>query len=423
MKMALSIPDGQGGSKVFCDFERALDLIKQADQLTLHVPKILYLVGWQYMGHDDKYPAMFEVNQSLKRPGDRDAKSSLQWLMREARKYHTTVSLHINMTDAYDDSPLWPIYVDQDLISKDQFGELLVIGNYNNRKAYQINYKREWEAGWTQRRIDSLLTLLPELTEAGTIHIDAWIARDSKGHQETSVTEAAYQKKALTYWAERGMDVTSEWAMDYMTGLVPFAWHFNHRTQEQYLQIPASVYTGSGINPDLKWSDFGLGFLFGQSMYGESIWPNTRKNPSENEQWEKTFVREFYTKSLQYFFLNQKERLGVEGNGNSRVSRFSDEVSVSLADSVVRQGEILLREKNVLMFPVTWNNGESIALFSEKEEPSRTFWLPPVWSGLTEVALYEISVTGLRKLGKPKVNEGAVNFALKPGQPYLLRVE
>lgn len=181
MKLALSIPDGKGGSKVFCDFETALDLIKKADQLTLQVPKIIYLVGWQYKGHDDKYPAFFEVNKALKRAGDTTAEESLSWLIKEAKKHHTTVSLHINMTDAYEDSPLWDTYVGSDLISKNANGSLMVIGNYNNRAAYQINYRNEWESGWTQRRIDSLLTVVPELENTGTIHLDAWIARDSKG--------------------------------------------------------------------------------------------------------------------------------------------------------------------------------------------------------------------------------------------------
>lgn len=119
--------------------------IRATDNLSLGIPKVVYLVGWQYNGHDDKYPAFFDANPLLKRDCDQTALESLRWLMREARKYHTTVSLHINMTDAYDDSPLWNEYVEHDLISKNADGSLKVIGEYNNRKAYQINYQREWE--------------------------------------------------------------------------------------------------------------------------------------------------------------------------------------------------------------------------------------------------------------------------------------
>ena len=37
---------------------------------------------------------------------DATAEESLRWLMREARKYNCLVALHINMFDAYEDSPL-----------------------------------------------------------------------------------------------------------------------------------------------------------------------------------------------------------------------------------------------------------------------------------------------------------------------------
>lgn len=64
-------------------------------------------------------------------------------------------------------------YVDNDMISKNDDGSLIVIGNYNNKKAYQINYRNEWAKGYVQLRVDKLLELLPTLKEAGTIHIDA----------------------------------------------------------------------------------------------------------------------------------------------------------------------------------------------------------------------------------------------------------
>ena len=53
MKMLMSVPDGKGGTTVYTDIEKAISLIKETDNLTLHVPKIIYLVGWQYNGHDE----------------------------------------------------------------------------------------------------------------------------------------------------------------------------------------------------------------------------------------------------------------------------------------------------------------------------------------------------------------------------------
>ena len=421
MKLGLSIPDGKGGSKVFCNFETALELIEQADQLTLQVPKIIYLVGWQYNGHDDRYPAMFAVNERLKRPQDANARESLLWLMREARKYHTTISLHINMTDAYDNSPLWQTYLENDLISKTKFGSLMVIGNYNNRMAYQINYKNEWNAGWTQKRIDSLIQLLPELQNAGTIHIDAWIARESKGHYESLVTESEYQKKALNYWKEKGIDVTSEWVMDYMTGLVPFAWHFNARNQEQYLEVPAKIYTGGGINPDVAGSDFDLGFLFGQSMYGEGLWPTWQKNEEDKKNWDKRFASKFYLNCLQFFYLNTLERITVTGKGKERVAKFSNSVQVSLKDSIVSKQNVVFRERNTLFFPVVWKEETMLAAYSYEGSKNKLISLPGAWKYFNELDVSEVSIHGLKHDKQIKVEEGTIRLDLNKGQPYILR--
>ncbi|UNY97230.1 endo-alpha-N-acetylgalactosaminidase family protein [Zhouia spongiae] len=420
MKMLLSIPDGKGGTKVYCNFSQALELIKKADQLTMQVPKIIYLVGWQYNGHDDKYPAMFEVNEALKRPQDTNAREGLLWLMKEARKYNTAVSLHINMTDAYEDSPLWETYVENDLISKKRSGDLLVIGNYNNRKAYQINYKREWESGWTQKRIDSLLKLLPELKNSGTIHADAWIARASEGHQETSVMEAAYQVKATAYWKKNGLDVTSEWVMDYMTGYVPFAWHFNHRTQEQYLETPAAIYTGSGINPDMEWSDFGLGFLFGTSMYGEPIWPNKYRTKEENDTWERRFARKFYLNSIPYFFLNKHRRKYVEGAGAQRIAYYDHDLRVSLKDSTISKNEVILRKGNTILLPPVWKKEPSLVAYSGAGINEK-YQLLADWSAFKRVDLYKITTGGLEKVKTLSVKNGFISLNLEKQQPYLLK--
>ncbi len=60
------------------------------------MPKIIYLVGWQNNGHDDKYPDIFEVNKALKRDEDETSYDSLMWLIKEAKKYNTIVSFHVN---------------------------------------------------------------------------------------------------------------------------------------------------------------------------------------------------------------------------------------------------------------------------------------------------------------------------------------
>jgi len=419
MKLDLAIPNGEGGSKVINTFESALEVIKIADHLSLGIPKIIYLVGWQYNGHDDKYPAFFEVNKHLKRPQDANARESLLWLMKEAKKYHTIVSLHINMTDAYDDSPLWNEYVEKDMISKTSSGKLMVIGRYNNRKAYQINYRNEWKNGYAQMRIDRLLELLPPLKEGGSIHLDAWIVRESKGHYESAMTEAKYQKKILKYWNDKGLDVTSEWVMDYMVGEVPFAWHFNHMTQSDYLKIPAKIYTGSGLNPDVKKTDFALGFLFGKSMYGETVFPSLLKEDKNNE-WIKKFNKDFYLNVLQYNFLNRLKRLKVDGKGNSRTAYFSKDVKVSLKDSTVTRGDFTLRKKDVVIFPVQWNAEKTLAVYSQKQS-LKSIQLPPCWKDVKTVSVFEVTGNGNKLLKNINLKENRIVFKFQPATPYLLK--
>lgn len=412
-KMSLAVPDQHGGCEVRLTFEQALEMIRQSDNLSLGVPKIVYLVGWQYNGHDDKYPAFFEVNEHLKRDCDTSACESLLWLIREARKYHTTVSLHINMTDAYDDSPLWAEYVANDLISKNADGSLKVIGEYNGRKAYQINYRNEWEAGYTQMRIDRLLDLLPELVEGGTIHSDAWIARPSEGHNETVIVEAEYQKKAAGYWRSKGMDITSEWVMDYMVGHVPFAWHFNGATQKDYLRIPAHVYTGTGLNPDIRSSDHDLGFLFGTSCYGEPIW-----KIAENYSWQPVLTADFMLKCPQYFYLNSLKRLSVEGEGKKRISRFSDQVSVSLVDSTVRQKDRILRTKNTICIPAVWRDDEGVIVYSQDTNGKTSFDIPYLWGNPKSATVYKVTAEGLQEPRKIHIANAKMVIEIVKGVPY-----
>ena len=109
MKMFLARPDFPNGrSEVLITFEQALEIIRTMDALTQGIPKIVYLVGWQGLGHDDCYPEMEVVNEALKRDCDTTARDSLWWLFEEAKKYHTVVSFHGNLADAYSDTPCFP---------------------------------------------------------------------------------------------------------------------------------------------------------------------------------------------------------------------------------------------------------------------------------------------------------------------------
>lgn len=295
----------KGESKVIVDFEQALEIIKKVDLLTVGIPKIIYLVGWQYKGHDSKYPAWGDVNQALKRSQDETALESMKWLMEEAFKYNTTVSVHINMMDALEDSPLWDTYLKNNIIARNVDGSL--------RSAlwgWLISYAQEWETGYAQKRIDRICEMLP-LKKAGTVHIDAfhtWAPLEPQGpispylgHSVEKETEA--QMKIFKYWETKGVDVTSEFVSAYrlfsFEGFQPAAWHIN-LSAEQYMLWPASYYCG-GVDS----GEFGK--LFGSSMHGEDIF---LKDPEQLDG----FLHQFCTRTLPWYYLNRLKRLEYNKN-------------------------------------------------------------------------------------------------------------
>lgn len=207
-----------------CTFEETLEIIKKTDNLTREIPKILYLQGYQKGGFDMLFPAWDIVDPRLKREEDETALESLRWLMREAKKYNTIVSLHIDMIQERVNSPLWDEYVKRDIVSRDEKEDILFIERIEGENKFsEISYTREWEEGLAQKRIDGLIEMIPELVDAQTVHIDnfrtyrknenrpisPWHARPENGGIDMyKETETA--RKIFKYWRDKGIDVTGE---------------------------------------------------------------------------------------------------------------------------------------------------------------------------------------------------------------------
>jgi hypothetical protein len=390
---------------VLCTFQEALEVIRKTDNVTRGIPKIVYLVGWQKGGHDHGYPAWSEVNPRLKRDQDATALESLRWLIREAGKFHTTVSLHINMVDAYKQSPLWDEYVAKDCFAKDASGQLLVAGiAMKGEEMYNVVYPREWEAGLAQRRIDGLIRLIPELKAGHTIHIDVFIAQREGGQpispwhakaEHGALTPAKYvetQRKIFKHWRERGFDVTGEgifWAHppgEGFTGLQAMSWWYPGDPGYQ-MRIPECLMargrTDRGGDGD---------FRFGSSMHGEEIYIKDKENLPG-------FWGMFCRTTLSWYYLSRLERLRFEGNAlyysGGVVAR------TEAGRNIIRQGEFILRENDNLLVPALWQKRELIA-YSKTGYQDKPWRLPAEWSDVKKVDLYRITLDGCTLL-KPRV--------------------
>ncbi|MBF8187188.1 hypothetical protein ITP53_15875 [Nonomuraea sp. K274] len=401
LTMKMFMADNKG--KVSLTFEQALEVIRKVDHLTRGIPKIFYLVGWQYDGHDTGYPAFDVVNPKLKRAQDATAADSLKWLIAEARKYSTTVSFHVNLLDASDKSPMWQEYLDKDVIARNADGSLrtYVWG-------YPISYTREWAAGLTTRRIDQLFDLV-DLSSIGTLHVDAFhqyipgygTEMISPYHDVTTDQEIETQKKIIRYFRDRGVDVTSEFTYSYrkdpLLGLQPMAWHLR---DVDPMKIPATLHIGGG----------GGDARFGVSMQGES-------KIKADSVTMKGFLDEFATSTLPWYYLNRLRRISDSGG----VVTFSGGVTSRNVEGGVRieQGDVLLRDGADVFMPALWREHREIVAYSRNGYTSRTWRLPADWKRVALVDVYRVGLDGLTRVAKNRpVLGGKIELSLPAGTAY-----
>ncbi len=409
---------------VLCTFEEALEVIRKASHLTRGIPMIIYLVGWQKGGHDHGYPAWDEVNPRLKRAQDATALDSLRWLIREARQYNTTVSLHLNMVDAYEQSPAWAEYVARDCFARDEQGALFSAGiQMQGEPMYNVVYPREWAAGLAQRRIDRLIAMIPELSEGRTIHIDVFIAQREGGKpispwhakpENGGLTPDKYvetQGRIFHYWRERGFDVTGEgifWAHppgEGFTGWQAMSWWYPADTQYQ-MRIPECLMARGRTHRD------GDGdFRFGSSMHGEEIWQRDRDRMPG-------FLGMFCRTTLPWHYLSRLERQkfaeGALYYSGGVVARTEG------GRRVIRQGGFILREDDDLFVPAQWHDQEIIA-YSRNGYENKAWPLPAAWSAVTSVDLYRITLDGSVPL-KMRVPVAAGRLCLSLGKDEAVSV-
>ncbi|MBQ8683690.1 MAG: hypothetical protein IJ518_04145 [Clostridia bacterium] len=446
MKIMLAFQDMNDRTKsdVLLRFDEALERIKQIDAITLGIPKLVYLVGWNHLGHDDKFPDWSVVNPFLCRPGSNDPVGDLRWLMQEAQKYNTTVSLHLNSSDAYQDSPLWDELLANDVIGT-RNGELYAYGAWQGKTVYQIVYKNVWEKGYYKQWVDDLLAMLPELKIAGSIHSDAFLCRWTD--QSSYAEEEAARRQMIRYWRDCGMDLTSEFMygggeeigqdMDYipaltanhvessgLIGLQAYAWHLA-QTEDRWFKRPASLLAGGGY-PHLENAFImeeeaaPIAFLFGCNMQGEDI---VLEGCRKGTDWKTDFRNRFFTTTAMYVYLNQF--------ANSEMMHVEDGMVLKKAQNVVAyygktpetrtitKDGILVRQGDNVFVPVVWiKDYPAVAAYSETGYTDRAWTLQPAWADVSAADIYEVTTDGPVLLHKAvPIAEGRVlTLSLEPKQ-------
>ncbi len=441
MKMYLAEPDFPNNrSQVFITFEQALDIIKAVDCITQGVLKIVYLVGWQGLGHDDCYPEMDVVNEALKRDCDDNARQSLYWLYEAAKQYHTVVSFHVNVSDAYTATPCFPELAAANALVNDLNGNPTPIEIFNGRDGYKTSYRQFWESGLFCRVWDRFCEVTP-VREAGTVHIDNFCIAENL-NPETDVEEQDAARNAmLDYIASLGIDVTSEYtyreahfrnespthpirklfasAGEDMAvvpwkdipirtlGRIPATWWTSCMTMDECITIPPVLYSGH-LNVKAQMN------VFYGTMHGEDIW---REYGNDSERWGPAFIKEFCTYHVPYVYLNRYERLRYEEDETAPMDDrytvfFSDGVVSRGADRSISKNGVILKRENDVILPLTEDNKTFIA-YSETGRSG--LWSVPD-AAFCDANVYEITPQGNRFLCRTKVTDGQIGLDLSAGQ-------
>ena len=446
MKMYLADPDFQHGvSDVHITFEQALELIKTVDALTQGIQKIVYLVGWQGLGHDDCYPEMHTFNDALKRACDKSGKESVWWLFEEAKKYHTVVSFHGNLADEYAANASHEEIVKANAVVNGLDGAPAVIEVFNGRDAYKISYKQYYESGLFRKYWDKFCEATP-VREAGTVHLDNFCIAESLNPRTTVEEQDEARNRMLDEIIAMGIDVTSEytyreqlWRADspehpirrfYATakpdlpvgdrvgapirtlGRIPATWWTSGMTAQECIDIPPALYSG-------LLTDLALRNVFYGELHGEDIW---MKHGIQNKNWVPPFLEGFCTLFLPYRYLNRYVRLRIEEDpGAAKDERytayFSDGiVSCGKGCTITKNGVTLKREGDVIL-PLTEDNKTFVA-YSAKGR--NDLWNLPD-AAFTRAKAYEITAEGNVFLQDVELKDKALTLSLKPGQAVVIR--
>jgi hypothetical protein len=410
--------------KVFLTFEDTLEIIKKLYAITDEIKQIVYLAGWQYDGHDSKYPAWFEVNHHLKRKQDENAKDSLLWLIDEAKKYNAVVSYHVNMCDAYKNSPLWETYWKNGLIVKNKDGSAKDINIWDGEMSYHINKSREWETGFAQKRIDEFCEFLP-VCDAGTVHIDVFDPRNYPDQGITVENEIKAMIEILKYWKKKGVDVTKEWFHHEFAGMTPMVYHLN-LDENSRLKYSSDIICGGGEGWNQKHNKihhsrivWGGVYITPESgcMY-EEAWGCSIDNDITSFGGIENFRRQFYTKTLPWQFLNHYEHVKHINTKEKYIVEFTGDIisSVNKNDrcrTITQRGR-LIAENNDLFVPALWKGKEIIAY--SYSGCKKEWELPEDWKGLSILKLSKLSEKGETFLEEKKSVNNKIQLTINPDE-------
>lgn len=419
------------------DIEDALEAIRRVDNLSRGLEKKCYLVGWQTNGHDSAFPYFGEVNPRHKRPMDKDSLESLKWLMKEAKKYHTTVTLHVNFSDAYtDDNPLGQKMLENQIAIRTKDGTIRQTGRWAGHVGFFASaYANYFTGNWQKNQIDPLIAMLPEL-KGQSVHPDAWYSHGDAYYGLTAFDTADAQRRSAKYVREKyGMDLTTEFDFQFGGGdgadhvlYFPMIWQGGWCDNDplkvpSYFQSTVNQTTHNGQKLMVTGRYFGEG-----SAVEPDLWSGDYGNiqmPGLKESFAQKELTRQYLNTLLRASLKDDPSAGGEavlyaGDGQKVVSSWNGDDSTVYKRTVTVGDGVILQEPGNVFMPMTWRPGLEIQAWSQSGYTDKSWKLPVEWKDVAKVDLYDLSLEGLRYVKTIDVSDGKIRMSLAKDQTAVL---
>jgi len=364
--------------KIYCDdpkteqpvttLAQAGEIIERVHRCTDGLPQIVYLVGWQYDGHDTGYPSLDKVNRKL---GSRD---ELWQLHRKAKEQlNTILSYHINLDDSYPHHPGW----DESVIGLQPDGELMRWEKFNDIMSYHITHTKDVESGKVFERLEAMMREVPL---EGAIHLDAF--RNMNWSWEPDGFIGAIEelecgvKPIVDFFRSRGIDVTIESQNMEWCGIISGKLHVGRPLDLVQLRHGKILFGGRSWETETLW-DWGLG----SSINWDVIYSEDGKDFYSSGAWTQ-LLDGIYLGTLLYHFYLEREMTVAHIDQETARLRFSDGVTTFVKRDnsrlLVTHGDVVIADNYDRFIP----RGASIYAYS-RDGSSRAWNLPAMFRGKT----------------------------------------
>ena len=369
---------------------------------------MVYLLGWQYKGHDTGYPSVDKVYEDL---GGYD---KLVNLIKEAKKCNVNITFYDNYDDSYPINPGW----DPDVICRDPTGNLMRGGAWDGEQSYLISsYKYAVKSGL--KRVRFTLDRYP-VKEAYFIDVLAGGYKGGRKYDFNPKSPAGAIKNfegklmIINEFNKRGIDVATEDFTGFFVGHVGtfgdiIAFDNVYFNREEQIPLIPFIYHGK--------TSFGMkisnqSFNVRTFLYGQRAQDITFKNSDftvPNYILDALPKQKLYGKSMKsYEKYGDFERVTYEDGIVVEVNTKTDKYSVRLADGLV------IAKDYTTFAPIEKN----VFLACSQMGGILSYRVPNDWKDANKIKVYKIIIDGSLNHIDSSIKGCNLEFNAEPNAPY-----